>query len=398
MSFGKFSIRDLARQQRRAAKRARIELDKAFATLPIPQYEYELAIQNSDMNDNDEDDNEMSNKVLVEPDRADLEAAEQEQLRIDAVKLYETRNSVLKRIDLPRPVMNSKKIVQSIIVVEDADDVHDKYSNIAVLMIRKEMQILLQHDASNFPITRNSSNNNNDVLSQQTKKKKKDDKKKKKRKHEPQGEDDDIQPYSLQNVVLDVIPENELDAAKKAVSMEYETLISEKIANVMNANIATNRSDALEFLANENYKLANQYASSMTYDDQKVWISTTPNDDVELEYKTLMNAIEELKKKNDKIETKKIHVMTNGYIQVRKKLIDEIEELYTKLQKVYQNEYIYHNLNIQETKSGNQRIQELQNKMNHVKNINLHMQHNYGNLMVQKRKLLLKQQQQQQVA
>jgi hypothetical protein len=39
----KYTIRELARQLRRAAKKARQELESALAALPAPQFEYEVA-------------------------------------------------------------------------------------------------------------------------------------------------------------------------------------------------------------------------------------------------------------------------------------------------------------------------------------------------------------------
>ena len=73
------SIRDLAREERRAAKRARKELEDALAALPAPQFEYELSAPMF----GDHDDVQVET-VPQDDDQADLDSAALERRRKEA--------------------------------------------------------------------------------------------------------------------------------------------------------------------------------------------------------------------------------------------------------------------------------------------------------------------------
>ncbi len=95
-------VRSVAREERRAAKRARIELQAALATLPEPQYEYELAAPD----DTESDAVNEPSPMELEEDAADIKAREAEIKRLEAEVEAASRTTVVKRGDLPRVPSN----------------------------------------------------------------------------------------------------------------------------------------------------------------------------------------------------------------------------------------------------------------------------------------------------
>lgn len=137
------SIKEIARAERRAAKKARKELEMALASLPAPQFEYELAAPDTVTDDEEA-------RVTMEKDAADLEAEEIGCLEKEAAEVYAKRLSVVKQLDLPRPVgvITSENIYTS----QTADD--DDAAATAEDLINDEMLVLLQHDAYTHPYVR----------------------------------------------------------------------------------------------------------------------------------------------------------------------------------------------------------------------------------------------------
>ena len=190
-TFASMSIRDLARQERRAAKRARAQLEAALAALPTPQYEYELAVPVSDENGE-----MMQVETVIEADQADVEAAAREKQRLAAEKLYQARNSVMKRKDLPRPPATEAKHFDAVVQSLQGDD---------EMLILQEMQVLLQHDAYAYP---QSSDNGG--------------KKKKKKKRKAAELMEEVQPsaaaVAAKPVHLENFPEESLNSAKQLLA------------------------------------------------------------------------------------------------------------------------------------------------------------------------------------
>ena len=85
------TIKQLAIAERRAAKRARREIELALENLPAPQFEYEIA--NPDVMTKDDEVDRINH--ITEKDRVEVEAEEMERLRKVAEKLYEERSSVV---------------------------------------------------------------------------------------------------------------------------------------------------------------------------------------------------------------------------------------------------------------------------------------------------------------
>ena len=128
------SIREIAREERRAAKLARKQLENALAALPAPQFDYELE---APMEVTDED--EQKREIAREQDSADIDAAERKRAQEEADKLYEERSSVVKRSILPRPV----GVIPETRILSQND---------AEKVIDLERWTLLRHDAHAFPV------------------------------------------------------------------------------------------------------------------------------------------------------------------------------------------------------------------------------------------------------
>ena len=84
------SMKEIARAERRATKKARKELEMALASLPAPQFEYELAAPNAVTDDEEA-------RVTMEKDAVDLEAEELVRFEKEAAEAYAERSSVVKR-------------------------------------------------------------------------------------------------------------------------------------------------------------------------------------------------------------------------------------------------------------------------------------------------------------
>jgi pre-mRNA-splicing factor CDC5/CEF1 len=320
------SIRELAREERRATKRARKQLEDALAALPAPQYEYELAAP-ADM-DIDEDD-----RVVVETvdeDAADVEAGEREALRKEADKLYEARSSVVKRADLPRPVGAIPESLPSVAV--------DEYER----LVEEERFTLLRHDAHAFPVEPPPS-----LL---------DDSKKSKKKKKKQA------PTSTTTLPpetpLEYIPEDALNHAKQLIQQELAVVVKEKTAPLLNEDQAKSEADALEILAQVNARVArSSVANEIFYQDG--WIEKKSDEQVltslQLEFETIQEATTALRKKTDKTESKVI-VLTGGYANRSQTLGQEILQMHGDLQNAVIEEAVYKNLQQSEELGSVRRI------------------------------------------
>ena len=275
------SIRDLAREERRAAKRARKELEDALAALPAPQFEYELSAPMF----GDHDDVQVET-VPQDDDQADLDSAALERRRKEAEKLYEAQSSVIKRTDLPRPI--------GVI-----PDLNVEATSETEKIIQTERLILMKHDAYAFPM---------DIVV---------DKKLKKRK----------QTELPQETPLDYIPENALDDAKATLQIEMDHLMSEKISFAMATGQFSNEHDAMDGLVKANVEASIQGAADMVFGSSGL---TSAKDNMNVmaamkaEFEALQEVTASLCKKNDKIEGK-LAVKNGGYIKRADSLKDTID-------------------------------------------------------------------------
>jgi pre-mRNA-splicing factor CDC5/CEF1 len=351
----KYSIREVARQERKAAKRARQDLEAALAALPAPQFEYELAAPE----DVDMEDNGMDVETVHEADRADLEAAERELLRKEAEKLYEARNSVVKRKDLPRPTK-----VSTGTMMEEGDA--------AKQLIQEEMITLLQHDAHAFPMAPSE-----DM-----------DGKKKKKKRKQVELMEELPP----EVPLDIIQEAALNAAKETIQTELDVIMNEKVASLLGDEKASSRDDAVLFLARENEQARKEGASDMLYKDG-AWSQSKGSganiDSLRLEFETLQEATEAMRKKNDKLESK-LSVMNGGYSKRAEKFREDILQNFADLQNARIEESVYQTLQSHEVQGGINRIEGLKQDIAGLRGEEALLQKRYGDLVVEKRRKVVK--------
>ena len=373
----KYSIRELARQERRAAKRARQELEKALAALPAPQFEIELAAPAAVTDDDDEDGRVET--VSVE-DRADVEAAELEQQRLEAEKIYEARSSVLKRSDLTRPTGIGKDI-DALLLAAEADgrgDI-DKKSVAARSLIQEEMLTLIRHDNYAFPVSIGDSGSS-------TK-----DANGKKKKNKKKRKQDEISP-----IELDILPEDALDSAKEMIDAELRSLMDEKVAGAIGAGLATTPDLARGMLIRSTCNASRDSASGLVFSDKNGWQrsgdkSSKPTSAVDAfrtEFETLQEATQTMKKKNDKLENK-LTVLNGGYVKRARKIRDDLHQAFADLQNSKIEESVYRMLQEHEVKGAAERIRRLQDDVDSLKNTEAALQKRYGELVVEKRRLVV---------
>jgi hypothetical protein len=323
--------------------------------LPAPQFEYELAAPE----DVDMEDNGMDVETVHEADRADVEAAERELLRKEAEKLYEARNSVVKRKDLPRPTK-----VSTGTMMEEGDA--------AKQLIQEEMITLLQHDAHAFPMAPSE-----DM-----------DGKKKKKKRKQVELMEELPP----EVPLDIIQEAALNAAKETIQTELDVIMNEKVASLLGDEKASSRDDAVLFLARENEQARKEGASDMLYKDG-AWSQSKGSganiDSLRLEFETLQEATEAMRKKNDKLESK-LSVMNGGYSKRAEKFREDILQNFGDLQNARIEQSVYQTLQSHEVQGGINRIEGLKQDIAGLRGEEALLQKRYGDLVIEKRRKAVK--------
>mmetsp|Transcript_1010 Transcript_1010/g.1293 ORF Transcript_1010/g.1293 Transcript_1010/m.1293 type:complete len:816 (-) Transcript_1010:223-2670(-) len=340
-------IRDLARQERKAAKRARQELEAALSTLPAPQFEYELATPQDQPMDGDDGES----GAFKEDDMADVDAAKLEARRKESERLYEARNSVLKRKDLPRPPPPSF----------DSNTPSDS----AHFLIEKEMVLLLKHDAFAYPMTDAS----------EVKKKKG----KKKRKRES----------SMEVVKLDILPEDYLEKAKAMVEEERTLLIQDKILNAKKNSKYTFEQDVLAVLAVSASFESRKAASSMYFVEEKNQYEDNGNEieALKTEFQTLREATMSLRKKNDKIANK-VGVRNGGYVKRSEILQKEILDTFAQSRNSIIEESVFEILSSMEVDGASARINRLEEELAALESEESKLQKHYGDLLLEKRRLV----------
>ena len=314
------SIRELAREERRAAKRARQELEAALSALPAPQYEYELE---APMNVDEE---EKKVETVTEEDAADVEAAERRRLQMEVEKLYEARSSVVKRSELPRPF---GAIPETLFVTDDPTE----------RLIDEERWNLLRHDAHAFPVEAPVSIGEGE-------------KKKKKKKK-------DAMPLDLPpETPLEPIPETYLNDAKATIQSEAESLMSSQAEALVTDDVTIEQ--CKELLLSETAKAADseKQSSVFTEDGWKPTNDETQMKSVELEFDTLQDAAMALRKKNEKAESK-LAVLTGGLAKRAQGVHGELLQIFGELQNAKIEHAVYAQLQSQEQLGAIRRIDNL---------------------------------------
>jgi pre-mRNA-splicing factor CDC5/CEF1 len=315
------SIRELAREERRAAKRARKDLEAALAALPAPQYDYELEAPM------DVDEEEKKVETVMEEDAADIEAAERRRLQQEAERLYEARSSVVKRADLPRPI---GVIPEPKLVVEHA----------AERLIDEERWSLLRHDAHAFPVEAPPTLGDND--------------KKKKKKRKEATPSSGLPP----EVPLDPIPEQSLNDAKVMIQADLETLLESHSEGLLASGKSNDQVKTV--LLSETIKATASNKSSTVFTGEG-WAAATKESEMNsmaMEFDTLQEAASALRKKNEKTESK-IAVLTGGLAKRAQGVHGELLQMYGELQNAKIEGAVYTHLQSQEELGAVRRMDQL---------------------------------------
>lgn len=366
------SIREMAKAERRAMKRARKELEMALANLPAPQFEYELAAPDMVTDDDDE-----HVKMTVEKDAAELEAEEMARLDKEAAKLYEARSSVVKRVELPRPI---GAVTDSMVLDEtgtgSADDQEADAEVVALNLVRNEMLQILQHDAYKFPVL---SLGEGEVDKKKKKKDKKD--KKKNSKNGPT-----ITAPAPPEKPLELISNEAFLAAQEMLKAEVDDLIQEK-RSLATDLIGSFESD-FEMKESLNLQTIKSSIANGTMVDEKV-------DMLQDEFHALAEAIKALRKQNDKME-QKLSIKNGGYVNRCSAFNDTILKNFAEIQNSKIEESVYKNLMGHEQRGMTARIEKLQDEIQELQSIEAKLQKQYGDLSHEKNrhKILIRQKEQ----
>ena len=346
------SIREMAREERRAAKRARQELEAALAALPAPQFEYELAAP-EDM----EDEDGMAVETVVEEDAADRDAAERERMKKEADRLYEARSSVVKRPELPRPAGAIPDFVE-------------KGESTAEQLIQDELLTLLRHDAHAFPVLPQPEADGG--------------KKKKRKKAEME-----LPPETP----IDILTEESLDTAKSLLQAETESMYGEKVLALVSKGKSQTDAEAILALANTN--ASQQGGAGLVYAETKEgkgWLEANnvkAVDLMRLEFETLQEATLSLRKRNDKAESKQ-SVKHGGYAKRADSLKHGALQKFAEYQNAKIEVDVFNTLRSHEVRGIATRIDSLREDIDKLEEDELVAQKRYGDLLLEKKRLQLR--------
>lgn len=338
---GGMSIRELARAEKRAAKRARRELEEALAALPAPQFEYELEVP---VAVDDEEDGKV--ETVIEEDMADVDAEEQRRLKAEADKLYEARSSVVKRHDLPRPV-------GAIPVIEETNSKDSGKDFLAQALIDDERLTLLKHDAFAFPVEATASESASGG------------KKSKKRKKKKQTDATSAVP---EETPLELISENALDAAKELIRIEHDKTMDARVKLLLANGSST--AQAMVMLQKEILNSRNSSASAKEIFLTDNWKDPQGDSGViatslAQEFDALEEATSTMHKKNEKLESKLI-LLSGGFVKRAQNTSTGMLSLYQDLQNARIETAVYKKLNEHEELGGVTRIDRLRSSISRL--------------------------------
>ncbi|KAL7547758.1 hypothetical protein ACHAWF_011036 [Thalassiosira exigua] len=378
------SLREIAREERRRAKRARRELEEALASLPAPQFEYELAAPEDAMDEETGEDGEGTKfgMALRVKDRADEDAEELERLKKEAERLYEEQSSALKRPDLPRPSGG----------VGLARRLEGAATDAAAALIQSEMSALINLDAKSHPVALDKSDPV--VAGASGEGKKKDKKEKKKRKRKGGGE--------VPETTLDYFPPEALEGAKAMLSEELGQVVKEKREALSSTRgVYYEKDEDVMNAANEEVARASREGAAgmsfSTEEGRSGWDSAWKGDKgaesevatLKAEYLALQTAVKSLTKACDKAERKRA-IRTGGYERRAAELADATLHSFAELRRSRIEEAVYSRLRAHETKGGEARAERLREEVARLEEAEGEKQRRYGELMHEKNRLLLK--------
>jgi len=385
---GGMSIKELARAERRAAKRARLELEAALAALPAPQFEYELAAPDVVTEEEEEEEGKQPRAAAKEKDAADRDREEAEARRREAAKIYDEWSTVMKRPELPRPM----GAVTRAAVFGGKEDEHKIGGGDPKELVREEMLALLQHDAHAHPVP--STDIDGDIVSD---KKSKKDKKKKKRK---KGGSDagGIALVPLPDKPLDYISGEALDAAKGLVNEELEAFLYEGVGGGGGGGGGGDGIKIGDALVAKNMAVSASGASSILYLDDssgsaKGWTHSSDGtattrllDSLRTEHTTLSDVGSLIRKKADKLEAR-LDLRHGGYVKRHGALREEALRSFAEMRHAAIEAEVYVSLLAQETGGATSRIEGLQAEVRRMEEDEAQAQRRYGELLRERNRL-----------
>ena len=338
------TIKEIAREERMALKQARKELEMALASLPLPQFEYELAVP--DVVTEDEDHDGVNHSRAPEDDAIDIENEKRNQILLEAAKRLNMQSSVLKRKDLPRPFgVIERTIVEPIPTIPD-----DESS--ALRMILEEMYLLLEHDAFSNPCLAQN-------VATQVTRKDRDKKDKTKRRHNTQ-----IVLPPMPSIPLEAFSEDDLRAAK--------TLVENETRSVSVDNLYCTASTT------------NVWFGKSTVEEVSVGEHVTALMD---EFQSLKDASNFIRRKADKIEAK-LNIKNQGYAKRSECMKQDILQRFAEFQHKKIEAGVFSMLSLHEQKGFEQRIKQLEDEIDVLRGSESSSQKRYGALVHEKNRHL----------
>ena len=312
------SIRSSARDERRAAKKAKLDLINALNSLPAPQFEYELAAP-------EEPQEAESAAMEIEEDAEEVAKRNAEIKRLEKEVEFAKRTSVAKRLnELPRVGMEFDPKA----IVVGKDEVQS--------MIEEEMVLLLGYDGAKHPLENQ-----------------------KKRKQPPSVED---------------IPLDELEKAKALLAKEGDARIQSD-ANRLNVTVE----EMANIVAKESMEGAESmvYTPTGWVENPSVQDLTAA---YRLEYECLSGTVEIVEKKIQKLQ-KKLKVKFGGYQKKAESKRAEIVRLVKEGQQVEIDASVFSRLKQMEDSVIGGRIAGLETEVTNLENRQVELQSEYESLV-----------------
>ena len=312
------SIRSSAREERRAAKKAKLDLINALNSLPAPQFEYELAAP-------DEPEEVESAAMEIEEDAEEVAKRNAEIKRLEKEVEFAKRTSVAKRLsELPRVGME----FDAKAVVVGKEEVQN--------MIKEEMVLLLSYDGAKHPLESQ-----------------------KKRKQPPKIED---------------IPLDELEKARALLVKEGDSRVQND-ANRLNVTVE----EMANIVAKESKEGAEGmvYTPNGWVENPTVQDLTAA---YRLEYECLSGTVEVVEKKLKKLQ-KKLMVKFGGYQKKAEAKSAEIVRTVKEGQQVQTDAFVFSRLKNMEDSVLGARMAGLENEVVNLENRQLELQREYESLV-----------------
>ena len=373
----RMSVRELAREERRRAKRARKELEEALAGLPAPQFEYELAVpEDVTMEEADEDERGNVDRAV---DQADADAEELAEMRRRAEKLYEEQSSVLKRAELPRP-RGGRDLLSGLDSLLDGDDALGS----ATALIHAEMVQMIHHDAHSDPV---SADKGDPVvaaaLSGGGGKK---DKKGKKRKAAATAAE-------VPEVELEIIPEGALDGARRLLADELKAVIGERRDELAKKGRYIETDDEVVVATLDETLAARLGGGTGQSFAGGRWSSSESEEGeattLRAEYEAVTRATAAVSKACDKLQ-QRLAVQTGGYAARSTALTTASMQSFAELGNSLIESSVYSRLRGHEVRGAALRTERLAEDVERMEEMEAEKQRRYGELLHERNRLALK--------